>query len=130
MAGREELLRNLRRADQRRQRKPVVSPLSRPAPISPETAQIAELLVTLFGQTPSLTDRKVVAAIDSLVHERTTTDKETLMVKDALTKLIEREGANRQSLFKSLKQVATVIRTEYFPSTPQAYLQYLQILAG
>jgi hypothetical protein len=129
MSARDDLLRNLRRADQRRRRKPNVSLPPPTVQVSQEMTWFAELLVRLFTQMPYLTDRKVVAAIESVVLDRKSTDRETLVVRTEISQLLEKEGVDRQVLLKEIKKVATTIKTDYLSSTPQAYLQYLQVLA-
>ena len=135
MSNRAQLLHNLRLAEKRRQKKSAVVPIASLRQANAvdsfkECERVAKLLVEIARQHSQLTDRQVVRAIDSLIHQRTAADPLTRELQTKLSLLGAEGGIDRQRMFTELKRVATTIRRDFSHVTPQAYLEYLQILSN
>ncbi len=127
---RDDLLKNLKKADKRRQRRPDV-PAQAPTPISHvEAERLGHTLVSIYNQHPSLTDRQVASAAQCVLQQRTSNDPMTQKVQSAIEQLLQ-SGVGEQSRWrKELLSLCQTIREQFVDGDVRGYLEYIRALSN
>ncbi len=129
MSKREDLLKRLKQADKRRQRRP--EPSSPPAARRPVEAELlGRTLLELFADDPAITDRQVAAAAQLVLQQRSATDPKLQELQSRFESLLSHPSTDRSHWRTELSRMVDSIRRDFAPNGPQAYLEYVRTLGN
>lgn len=128
MAKREDLLKNLRQADKRRQRRPQgVAPVATRKPVEAEL--LGQRLLELYQSDPELTDRQVATAAQHVLLQRPSNDPKLRQIQNQVEDLIKSPQTDRMRWRQELSTLVESLRNDFTSGGPRAFFEYLRTLS-